>query len=266
MKLDVLDQTGKKIDEVTLNPAIFGAPVSNALMAQAVRVRLINARAGTASTKDRGDVRGGGRKPWRQKGTGRARHGSTRSPIWSGGGVAHGPHFHKPEKAMPKTMRNAALFSALTDKVNAKNVVIVDSIALDQPKTKQMAAVISALPVGKKVLLVLPESNQDLQRSSRNLPHVKLMPARVLHAYEVLHYQTVVILKDSLTTLEETFLKTAETKPAKVEVKAKTAAKPEVTKESGSSNLESGKAKPQPKAAAPKAAAKPRAKKTEGDK
>src|SRR5690606_37190318 len=126
MTIDVLDQTGKKLDAITLNKSIFGAPVVPALIAQAIRVRLINARTGTAHTKTRDEVSGGGRKPWRQKGTGRARHGSTRSPIWRGGGITHGPRFHKPQVSMPTVMRRAALFAAFTDKVQNKGVIVLD--------------------------------------------------------------------------------------------------------------------------------------------
>lgn len=207
MKLDVLDQTGKKIDEVVLHPEIFEAPINASLVAQAIRVRMINARSGTAQAQTRAEVRGGGRKPWKQKGTGRARHGSTRSPIWKGGGVSHGPRAHKPSADMPQSMRRAALFSALTDKVNQKQVVVVDGLSLEHPKTKLMAQIINSLPLGKTVLVVMSAKDEQLERAGRNLSQLKMMTARVLHPYEILQYHTIVFLRGSLTTLEETFLK-----------------------------------------------------------
>ena len=226
MTVDLLDQTGKKIDEVTLNPQIFEAKINPAVVAQSIRVRLQNARTGTAATQTRGDVRGGGRKPWRQKGTGRARQGSIRAPQWKGGGVVHGPQPRNIEADMPKSMRRAALFSALTDKAQQKQVIVVKELSLEKPKTKMMATIAKALPVGRKMLLVLAEKNESIERSGRNLPDVKIMTARVLHPYEILNYSTVVFLQDSLQTLEEVFLKENEksTKEQKT-AKATTAAK-----------------------------------------
>lgn len=217
MTIDVLDQTGKKLEAISLNKTIFGAPVVPSLIAQAIRVRLINARTGTANTKTRDEVSGGGRKPWRQKGTGRARHGSTRSPIWKGGGVTHGPRFHKPEVSMPTVMRRAALFSALSDKLQNKGVVILDKLSLKDFKTKEVAAVLAALPVDRTILVVVPAKDEKLQRAVANLPQVKVMQASVLHPYEILKYRTVVMMQDSLPVLEKTFIeKTVAEKVVKV--------------------------------------------------
>lgn len=231
MTIDVLDQTGKKLDAITLNKTIFGAPVVPSLIAQAIRVRLINARTGTAHTKTRDEVSGGGRKPWRQKGTGRARHGSTRSPIWRGGGITHGPRFHKPEVSMPTAMRRAALFSALTDKVQNKGVVVLDKLSVKNFKTKEIADVLAALPVDRTILVVLPAKDEKLQRAMANLPQVKVMQASVLHPYEILRYRTVVFLQESLPVLEKTFLeKTVAAKPAKEKQAKPAARKTAVTK------------------------------------
>lgn len=228
MKLDVLDQTGKKLDQVEVSSTIFQAPVNPSLVAQAIRVRLINASTGTAHTKTRAEVRGGGRKPWRQKGTGRARHGSTRSPIWVGGGTTFGPRFHKPGATMPTSMRRSALFSALTDKLNNKAVVVVDSFEIKQPKTQLVNKIFQAISVGDSVLIVAPAKDEVLVKATRNLDNVKVMVASVLHPYEILKYQTVVILKDSLSVLEDTFVaksKSVKAEPAPAKPAAKTTKK-----------------------------------------
>ena len=224
MKVDVLDQTGKIIDQVELRSEIFEATINPALVAQAIRVRLTNARTGTASTKTRSMVRGGGRKPWKQKGTGRARQGSIRAPQWRGGGIVHGPHPFKPHLNMPQAMRRAALFSALTDKVLQKSIIIIDQIQLEKPRTNLMSQIIKLIAPGQSTLIVMPAKSDLLEQSTRNIPHVKTLVARVLHPYEVLQHQTVVILKESLPVLEETFLSTR-TKEADEDKKEKKTAK-----------------------------------------
>lgn len=217
MKFDVLDQTGKKTDTITLHKQIFEAVINPALVAQAIRVRLHNARTGTANTKTRDEVRGGGRKPWRQKGTGRARHGSIRSPLWRGGGITHGPRAGRTTLSMPATMRRAALFSALSDKLSQNGVVVVDALKIKNYKTKEFAKILASLPVDRSALIVLPKKDEKLQRAIANLPQVKLMVASVLHPYEVLKYGTVIFTQDSLPVLEKTFLKGQE-KREKVQV------------------------------------------------
>ncbi len=223
MKIDVLDQTGKKLEQVDLNATIFDAPVNPSLVAQSIRVRLINARAGTAHTKTRAEVRGGGRKPWRQKGTGRARHGSTRSPIWTGGGITFGPRAHKPGATMPTAMRRSALFSSLSDKLQNKGIIVIDTINLKQPKTQLVNKIFQDLDVTSSTLIVVPTKNEVLAQATRNLDNVKVMVAPVLHPYEVLKYKTVIILKDSLSVMEDTFV--SKDKSVKAEAPAKPAAK-----------------------------------------
>lgn len=206
MQVDVFNQQGKKVADVSLNEAIFGRPSNAPLVAQAIRVRLTNARLGNAHTQTRAEVRGGGRKPWRQKGTGRARHGSTRSPIWIGGGVALGPRSRTLHLDLPTQMRRAALFSSLSDKVRSEQVLILDALTLSEVKTSKLQEVMTALPVGRTTLLVTASKDEAIIRAARNLGDIKVVMASVLHPYEILKYQTVVFLKDSLATLEETFL------------------------------------------------------------
>ncbi len=207
VKAIVYNQEGEKTGEVNLNPTIFSAKINEQLMAQAVRVRLANARLGTVKTKGRGEVRGGGKKPWRQKGTGRARHGSIRSPIWVGGGHAHSLRPRDLSLKMPIKMKRRALFSALTKKLNQGKVFILDKLDLKGIKTKAMVEVLQNLPVSKKVLLVIPEKDEKTELSIRNLPKKKVLEARLLNTYDVLDYDSMVLLKEGLEVIERTFVK-----------------------------------------------------------
>jgi len=206
-KINVYNQKGEQAGEVDLNPTIFAAKINEQLMAQAVRVRMINARLGTAKTKGRGEVRGGGKKPWRQKGTGRARHGSIRSPLWVGGGHIHPLRPRDFSLKMSRKMKRLALFSALTKKLAEGKIFILDKLTLPAVKTKQMAEILQKLPIAKKVLLVIPEKDEKIELSARNLPKKKTLEARLLNTYDVLNYESVVIIKDSLKVIEKTFIK-----------------------------------------------------------
>jgi large subunit ribosomal protein L4 len=206
MKVTVFNQLGKKASEISLNAAIFDVPANLSLVAQSIRVRLTNARTGTASTKNRREVSGGGRKPWAQKGTGRARQGSIRAPQWRGGGVIHGPRPRILHAVMPKQMRRKALFISLSDKLRSEQLFILDGLDLQQAKTSQLQEIVQALPVDRTVLFVVPEKVEAIDRSARNLPGIKVVNARVLHPYEILKYKSVVILQDSLPIIEQTFL------------------------------------------------------------
>jgi large subunit ribosomal protein L4 len=221
MQVDVLDQTGKKVSALSLNETMFGAPANASLVAQAIRVRLANARAGTANTKNRSEVSGGGRKPWRQKGTGRARQGSIRAPQWRGGGIVHGPRAGQVSMSMPVQMRRKALFVSLSDKLRDKQLIVLDGLSLDAAKTRQLKQIIDALPTGKTALLVMPERVDAVARSANNLADVRVTTARVLHAYDIMRSQTVIVLKDSLDVMEKTFLNTSSTAPEKAEPVAK---------------------------------------------
>ncbi|NMB45346.1 MAG: 50S ribosomal protein L4 [Firmicutes bacterium] len=202
-KVAVYDMQGSTVGELELNDEIFAAPVNEGLMHQAVVMYLANQRRGTAATKTRGAVRGGGRKPWRQKGTGRARHGSIRSPIWVGGGVAFGPEPRDYGFTMPKKARRQALRSALSSKVAAGNVIILDELQLDEPKTRKMVDVLRNLQVAGKALIVTCDDGRNVVLSARNIPGVVTTRARDLNVYTVLNNEQLVITKQALQAIEE---------------------------------------------------------------
>ena len=193
---------GRVVGDRDLPAEIFDAQVNVPLMHQVVVAALAARRAGTHSTKTRGEVSGGGRKPWRQKGTGRARHGSIRSPIWTGGGIAHGPKPRSYEMRVNKKMKRGALRSALTDALRSGKLAVVDELSFDEPKTKRAAAVLEALGLAGKVLLVLPGLREDVERSFRNLPNVRIAYAGSLGAYEVLAADRVLFTAAALDALE----------------------------------------------------------------
>ncbi len=208
MKATVYTQTGEKKGEVTLNKDIFGIEVNEGLIHQMLILQQANSRSPIAHTKTRGEIRGGGRKPHRQKGTGRARTGSTRGPIHRGGGIVFGPRNTRNfTKMMPKKQRRKALFSALSSKASDKQILVVEKYDAKETKTKEFAAMIDKLPVERNALFVIPEKNEVIQKSSRNLPKVKTVLANYLNIQDVLKYQSLVFLKSSLPKLEETFLK-----------------------------------------------------------
>ncbi len=200
MKVDVYNMEGQKVREIELPASIFEAPIRPDLMHQAYVRQMANARLGTHSTKTRGEVSGGGRKPWRQKGTGRARQGSIRSPQWVGGGKVHTPKPRKYTLDMPKKMRRAALRSALSVKAAEASIVVVDDLKLDEPKTKAMAQALQQL-VGKDTtaLILLPESPSRSEqydivaRSANNLPYAKTLVANYLNIRDLLGYDKVVM-------------------------------------------------------------------------
>jgi large subunit ribosomal protein L4 len=203
MLLPVKDMTGKQIDEIDVSDAVFAAPVNTSLMHQALVRQLSNARLGTHKTKTRSEVRGGGRKPWRQKGTGRARQGSIRSPQWVGGGVVFGPRPRKYTKAMPKKMRRAALRSALSVKAGAGQITVMDDLAIDEPKTKAAVNILAALGLsGERVLLVLGEKSMPLERSFANLPKAKILLSGYLNVRDLLSYDTLVFSKEAVELVE----------------------------------------------------------------
>jgi large subunit ribosomal protein L4 len=201
--IDVLDAAGKKAGSRDLPADVFEASVSVPLMHQVVLAGLAGIRAGTHSTKTRGDVSGGGRKPWRQKGTGRARQGSIRSPQWVGGGVAHGPQPHGHEMRVNKKMRKGALRSALTDALQSGKLAVVDELSFEVPKTRQAVELLDALDLAGKVLVVLPEPTEDgtVERSFRNLRHVRVAYAGGLGTYDVLRADRVLFTGAALDAL-----------------------------------------------------------------
>ena len=203
-KVQVVDAAGKKVAQRELAPEVFDAKVSVPLMHQVVVAGMAAIRRGTHSTKTRGDVSGGGRKPWRQKGTGRARQGSIRAPQWTGGGVAHGPHPRDHSMRVNKKMKRGALRSALTDALASGKVSVVDELRFDEPKTRRAAEVIQALELEGTVLLVLPGPSSDgiVERSFRNLVSVRVAYVPALGAYEVLGADRVLFTREALDVLE----------------------------------------------------------------
>ncbi len=207
LKISVLDTEGKAAGTMTLPEVIFGAKVNPTLMAQAVRVYLANQRLGTASTKTRGEVDGSTRKIYRQKGTGRARHGGVRAPIFVKGGVAHGPSPRDYSLSMPTKMKRAALFSALSVQLKNDNVIVVEGLEKIGPKTKKMAQALSKLGMGKKSLVVMPSFLVDVYKAGRNIAGIKLSPASQLSTYAVLGAGKIILMKESIAAMEKTFSK-----------------------------------------------------------
>jgi large subunit ribosomal protein L4 len=188
--------------EPTLNEAIFGAKPRTHLLHQAVVMQLANRRTGSAATKSKGFVSGGGKKPWRQKGTGRARAGSIRSPIWVGGGTVFGPQPRDYSYRMPRTARREALLSALSLKKRENKVIVVDKFELEQAKTKLMVQALAELKVAR-ALLVIPQADAKIERSARNLPKIKVLRVEGLNVYDLLRYEHLILTDDALKILQE---------------------------------------------------------------
>ncbi|MBM3134789.1 MAG: 50S ribosomal protein L4 [Chloroflexi bacterium] len=201
----VYNMAGEIVDKVELAEDIFGVEIKPAVMHQALTRQQANARQGTADTKRRGEVAGGGAKPWRQKGTGRARQGSTRSPLWKGGGVVFGPHPRKYTQAMPRQARRLALKSALTAKAVEQRLIVVDELRVSAPKTKEMVAILEQLAIPSSALILLAERDDDLEKAARNLPLVKTLPVQALNLADLLKYDYLVVPKSALAAIEETF-------------------------------------------------------------
>ena len=203
--VSVYDMTGKKTSTKKLSDDIFGIEPNVAVMHSAVINYLANQRQGTQSTKTRSEVSGGGRKPWRQKGTGHARQGSTRSPQWTHGGIALGPKPRSYRFALPKKVRRLAMKSAFSTKVAAGEMMILKELKLDEIKTKTMVNLFSALKADKKVLLVLPENDQKVILSARNIPGVKTALVNTLNVYDILNCDKFIVVKDAVAQLEEVY-------------------------------------------------------------
>lgn len=206
MQADLYNSQGEKVGQIDLPDSLFAQPVNLALLKQAVDVYLANQRQGTHSTKTRGEVRGGGRKPWRQKHTGRARHGSIRSPIWRKGGIVFGPKPRSYRRLLPKKMRRAALKSALSLRAQGGDVLVVEGWKAEKPRTKEFKALLDKLPrTGKTVLFVTADYEPAVYLSGRNLPGVTVMEARELSPYQVLRHRQLILVQDALGRLEEVF-------------------------------------------------------------
>lgn len=204
LKIDVLDLTGKKVSEIDLKESVFGVEVNEIVVHQALVNFLANQRQGTQSTKTRAEVRGGGIKPWKQKGTGRARQGSIRAPQWIKGGIALGPKPRDYRYKLPKKVRVFAILSALTSKLQEGNIIVVDKMQLKEIKTKEMMNVLKALKV-EKGLIMLNEKNLNVGASTRNIEKVKVSTVNTINVYDLLKYPKLVIEVDAIKTLEEVY-------------------------------------------------------------
>lgn len=208
VKAKVYNKEGKVIEEVKLEPKIFEVEIKPELVQQAVRTQLANKRVAYAHTKDRSEVRGGGRKPWRQKGTGRARHGSIRSPLWRGGGVTFGPRKDRNfALKMNKKAKRKALLMTLSDKAQNKKIVLLNKLEMPAIKAKDFIKIISKLPLKRTILTVLPKSDEKITKSARNIPYVKTIRADSLNIVDILSYEYLLCPKDTLTVINKTYLK-----------------------------------------------------------
>ena len=204
-KLAVLDKTGKKVSDIELKDEIFAIEPNKSAMHLVVVNYLANQRQGTQSTLTRSEVSGGGKKPWKHKGTGRARQGSTRAPQWTHGGIALGPKPRDYGFDVNKKVRRLAMKSALSSKVAADEMIVVDDFSMDAIKTKEMANILSAVKAGKKTLIVLPEKNDVLYKSARNIEGTNVSLVNTLNVYDILNCNTIVVLKDAVAKIEEVY-------------------------------------------------------------
>ncbi len=203
-KVAVYNMSGKKTGEIELNDSVFGVEVNEAVLHQAVVMQQANQRLGTASTKTKGLVRGGGRKPWRQKGTGRARSGSIRSPLWVGGGTVFGPLPRSYAFSMPRKARRLAIKSALSAKVQAGELLVMEDISFKEPKTKSVVKMLDDLKVGDdKALIIMDEVSENVEKSARNIPGVKSINSLGLNVLDLLYHDKILITKDAVSKIEE---------------------------------------------------------------
>lgn len=202
-KVSTYNITGAQTGEMELNDSVFGVEVNEAVMRQAVLRQLANERLGTHATKTRGLVRGGGRKPWKQKGTGRARVGSTRSPLWVGGGTVFGPQPRSYEQKMPRKARRLAVKSALSDKVNTNELFVLDEIVLAAPKTKEVVKVVDNFKFSSEKVLFITDGDEVMARCARNLQGVKSVSTENMNIFDLLHYTKLFITKSAVAKIEE---------------------------------------------------------------
>lgn len=203
--VSLFNSDGEAIKKIKLPDTLFAAPIKKGALYQTAVSQSARRRQGTASSKDRSEVRGGGAKPWPQKGTGRARHGSSRSPIWVGGGATFGPHPRNFGTSVPKKMRRVALKSALSDKFKDGKIMVVDDFQFAEPQTKKMTLLLSNLKVDGGALIVSAKTDLNLIKSARNLPRVKTILARQLNVLDILTYNYLVMNQDALKQVEEVF-------------------------------------------------------------
>ena len=201
----VFDIANNKVGDIDLNESIFGVEMNAGLLHQAVLMQLAAQRLGTHATKTRSFVRGGGRKPWKQKGTGRARSGSTRSPLWVGGGTVFGPHPRKYAFSMPRKQRRLAIKCALSDKVKSGDFIVLDSLSFDAPKTKQVVKLLGDFKIDAKTLFITADEAENVEKSARNIQGVKAINTNGLNVFDILNSYKLFITKDAITRIEEVF-------------------------------------------------------------
>ena len=202
---DVFDIEKKKVAQVDLNDAVFGAEVNEAIIYDVVKMQLASRRSGTASTKTRSDVSGGGKKPWRQKGTGRARAGTTRSPIWRGGGIVFGPHPRDYSYSIPKKVRKKAIISALSMKFKENKMLILKDFPMEKISTRIFKGVFDLFSL-KKALFILDDNNEVLLKSSRNIKNVKMIRSEGINVYDILNHEHLILLEPSVKKIEGALL------------------------------------------------------------
>ncbi|NMB35434.1 MAG: 50S ribosomal protein L4 [Firmicutes bacterium] len=203
--VEVLNVEGERVGELELSAEVFAAEVNKNLLFAVVKNLQAARRRGTASTKTRSEVRGGGRKPWRQKGTGRARHGSIRSPIWVGGGATFGPKPRSYRYRLPKKVRRAAMRAALSAKLNKKRLLVLDTLKMDVPRTREIVDMLEKLQAGGTVLLVTGGPDQNVYRSGRNIPGVTTAVAHQINVLDLLSHETLILTKEAVARIEEVF-------------------------------------------------------------
>ncbi len=204
-KAAVYNVSGEQVSEMELKDSVFGVEINEHAMHQVVKNQLANKRQGTKSVLTRSEVRGGGRKPWRQKGTGRARHGTIRSPLWVGGGVTFAPKSRDYSYTLPKKLKRVAMKSALSSKVASEQIKILEELKLDAPKTKEMANILKSLEAGKKALIVITDNDEAIVRSAKNIPGVQTISVNTLNVYDILKYDHFIITKDAVERVEEVY-------------------------------------------------------------
>ncbi|MCL2383238.1 MAG: 50S ribosomal protein L4 [Oscillospiraceae bacterium] len=205
-KVDVYNIKGKKVSDIELNDEVFGIKPNETIVHSVLVNYMANQRQGTGNTQTRAEARGGGRKPWRQKGTGRARQGSIRAPHWVGGGVALGPKPRDFSYTLNKKEKRLAIKSVLSSKVLESNLVVLDKLSFEEIKTKQMVEALGNLKIEDKTLIVLPEPNKNVQRSSKNIPGVKTSLVNTINVYDLLKHKKLILTVDSVKNLEEVYL------------------------------------------------------------
>ena len=204
-KVNVLSMSGEQLEEIELSEDIFGVEINQHVVYEVVKNQLANKRQGTQSTKTRAEVRGGGRKPWRQKGTGRARQGSIRAPQFTGGGVVFAPKPRDYSYKVPKKVRRLALKSVLTSKVEMGEMIVVDKINFDAPKTKDMIKFLTSIKADKKALIVMDEKNANVINSAKNIPNVQTALVNTMNVYDILKYNSFIITKEAVKKVEEVY-------------------------------------------------------------